>query len=357
MTRIAQALRTHSLSGVAQMLQKAGRHGDTILAHITPKEAAKLKRDGGAGTINPVTGLPEFYELGGGYTPEIDTSMYVPPSQLYTPDFAPQQSAQVPAEQQYGGEFPGVQGSYGGNKIPTANDLPPEFANFVVDRLREQQTAGGAQLASAIPVAERAPVAPGPVSAGSGAAPVAPAPKSDDEGKPGFFQKALAQLQDPATLAKLGLGIGGVGLGLSQQAGARRQAAGTQQQYAALGAPYQAQGREMMDAARRGELTPQSQQAYQAAQAQIQQGIAARGGVGAQQAAAVLGDVYQKLLDNQYSLGMNVARVGDTYAAQGISAGLQANQQLQQITSNYYATLMRMFGGMPSLGGSQGATP
>jgi len=38
-----------------------GRNGDTMLAHITPHEARMLRRRGGSGTINPVTGLPEFF--------------------------------------------------------------------------------------------------------------------------------------------------------------------------------------------------------------------------------------------------------------------------------------------------------
>lgn len=48
------------LVSVAQRLQDMGRNGDTILAHINPQEAALLKRMGGAGTINPKTGLLEF---------------------------------------------------------------------------------------------------------------------------------------------------------------------------------------------------------------------------------------------------------------------------------------------------------
>ena len=44
-------------------LASQGRYGDTMLAHITPEEAALLKARGGAGTINPQTGLPEFYGL------------------------------------------------------------------------------------------------------------------------------------------------------------------------------------------------------------------------------------------------------------------------------------------------------
>ncbi len=46
--------------GIADLAQY-GRYGDTMLAHITPEEAALLKARGGSGTINPVTGLPEFW--------------------------------------------------------------------------------------------------------------------------------------------------------------------------------------------------------------------------------------------------------------------------------------------------------
>jgi hypothetical protein len=48
------------LADVGQYLASKGRGGDSILAHITPGEAALLKRRGGSGTINPATGLPEF---------------------------------------------------------------------------------------------------------------------------------------------------------------------------------------------------------------------------------------------------------------------------------------------------------
>ena len=50
-----------SLHPLARELQKFGREGDTILAHINPVEAQMLKRMGGSGTTNPYTGLPEFF--------------------------------------------------------------------------------------------------------------------------------------------------------------------------------------------------------------------------------------------------------------------------------------------------------
>lgn len=49
------------LADAARHLQAQGRNGDTLLAHISQQEAAMLKAMGGSGTINPNTGLPEFW--------------------------------------------------------------------------------------------------------------------------------------------------------------------------------------------------------------------------------------------------------------------------------------------------------
>jgi hypothetical protein len=48
------------LASAAKHLASRGRGGDTMLAHINPREAEVLRRMGGTGTINPMTGLPEF---------------------------------------------------------------------------------------------------------------------------------------------------------------------------------------------------------------------------------------------------------------------------------------------------------
>ena len=53
-------------------LASQGRSGDTMLAHINPAEAKILKMLGGSGTINPRTGLPEFYDSkSGGISPNL----------------------------------------------------------------------------------------------------------------------------------------------------------------------------------------------------------------------------------------------------------------------------------------------
>ncbi len=51
------------LAQAAQRLAAQGRGGDTMLAHINPREAEMLRRAGGGGSINPVTGLPEYFSL------------------------------------------------------------------------------------------------------------------------------------------------------------------------------------------------------------------------------------------------------------------------------------------------------
>jgi hypothetical protein len=69
MKKIAKLLKadinaTSDLAEIASMLASKGRGNDTLLAHITPKEAKILKAAGGSGTTNPETGLLEFYDGG-----------------------------------------------------------------------------------------------------------------------------------------------------------------------------------------------------------------------------------------------------------------------------------------------------
>jgi hypothetical protein len=49
------------MNPIASGIASLGRNGDTMLAHITPSEARMLRRKGGSGTMNPRTGLPEFF--------------------------------------------------------------------------------------------------------------------------------------------------------------------------------------------------------------------------------------------------------------------------------------------------------
>jgi hypothetical protein len=58
---VGRGLGSIAMKGYAQEMAQKGRFGDTMLAHISPEEAQMLQAAGGAGTINPQTGLPEFF--------------------------------------------------------------------------------------------------------------------------------------------------------------------------------------------------------------------------------------------------------------------------------------------------------
>ena len=59
------SMKEGGLAAIAQELASKGRGGDTMLAHINPEEAGILKALGGSGTINPETGLPEYFKVFG----------------------------------------------------------------------------------------------------------------------------------------------------------------------------------------------------------------------------------------------------------------------------------------------------
>jgi hypothetical protein len=59
MAKLAADLDGMTMGGLASK----GRYGDTMIAHINPQEAEMLMEEGGSGTINPMTGLPEFYDI------------------------------------------------------------------------------------------------------------------------------------------------------------------------------------------------------------------------------------------------------------------------------------------------------
>ncbi len=63
----------NNIQQMAAILQGFGRGGDTMLAHINPEEAMLLNEVTDGGTINPVTGMPEFFiegEIGGYDNPD-----------------------------------------------------------------------------------------------------------------------------------------------------------------------------------------------------------------------------------------------------------------------------------------------
>ena len=328
------------LPALAEMLRAKGRGKDTMLAHITPKEAALLKRRGGSGSVNPDTGLPEFEDSG-----SYDFSPPEPVSPTY--DVVNQQGQFTPTQADTGVPVQ-VGSSYtpGGDAYapvgPSGNYQSADILNQYGQTTPYTSTGTTMQQAGpAFPTVTSAPsaTAPGVVSPAQQAA----APTKPDQ--PSWTDKLTKAITDPNTLARLGLtaGLGAFGASQARKAGAQTQAATAEQK--AIAQPYTQQGQQLVAQAQQGTLSAASQQALDAAKAQINQSTANRGGVGAQQAANQVANLYQSLIDNQYKYGLQIMQIGDNITLGAIKSGLQLDQQLQTTTNNFYSQLASIAAG------------
>lgn len=383
---------TSDLKSIAKMLAGKGRGGDTILAHITPKEVSLLKDAGGAGTVNPETGLLEFYD--GDYS--------IPETYSSGADYAasipnyiqPRQEGDLTAKTDFdlAARQSPYYGEYGGTLTPSSPQplTSPEISNpeqyYSNQELQQLQNAAIQQYAGAVPFAYE-PATPGsetnifqvneefPPGMGSrsdlfaaqraaaaGAAPttaeaaVAQAKQAGAEGgkTPSALQKYVTDpykaLKEATGLTgtdilRAGSALGGAALGRRQSQQAAKQIQAATQEQKNLGAPYQKTGQELQRAAMAGELTPQGTQSLQAARAQLAQGIESRGGVGVAQAQAQIEALRQNLLQNQYNLGLQVSQIGDNIALGAIRTGMQLDQQLAQANQQFYTQLAAIAGG------------
>ena len=340
MSKVTKALKA-DLPALAELLRSKGKGKDTILAHINPREAALLKRHGGSGEINPDTGLPMFDDGTGDATL---TDIGVSPAQQEAP--LPEDKTAFNQSQQYADSTPQV--------AQTPSVQTPSVP-------QQNLTTGTAQGGEGLYTSPTGGVTGQP---GGSSVPLTLPQAPETYGnpltaaQPSITDRASAALGNVTTqqLVKA-LGLGGLGLLGARNAnvaGAQNQAATAQQQ--AIAQPYQAQGQEMIGAAQRGELTPQSQQAFQAAMAQANQSLANRGGVGQAQVQQQMANLYNQLLQNQYTYGLNVAQIGDNIAIGAIKQGLTLDQNLQTTTQNFYAQLAAIASGSVIGGTKQGVT-
>jgi hypothetical protein len=309
MTRMGGDLRK-----IARLLQDKGRNGDTILAHINPREAALLREQGGAGTLNPETGLPEFYD-----------DDYGVPIQQSLPAAEAAPSFDSGAFDLYSGAPEVVSGP-----SPVSNlDITSTSGQFP-----QELAARGAEAGYTPPSYSLAGVKPSPLGetmAGAQAGPSqAPAEKS--------FLESLTG----GDKTRLGLGaLGGLQTALTARK-ARQGAQQAAQQIRDIGAPYQQRGLAEQAAAARGELTPVNQQALEAQRARAAQAGVARGGVGIAQQQRAEEDLRNRLLAAQQDFGLKLSGIGDQYTAKAIQEGIRADAEISNLFSNYYGNLTRL---------------
>jgi hypothetical protein len=328
---------TADLPAVAALLQKKGRGKDTILAHITPKEAALLKQRGGRGSKNPDTGLLEFdddqaflsaapeaipSEATAAALPAQTTPIDVAPAPTPTSGFQPEIAPAEPAPPS--------------TNVPQAMAMPPTTVPQAF------QTPAGQTIA--------AQDLAGLQRDYTGA--VQPPPPAKE--KSFLDSLGLGGISGGQALGGAVLG----GLGAIQARNAAQQGQQAKQELLAQAQPYREQGARQVAAAQSGQLSPASQKAYEAARARAaQQGMAAGGGVGVVQSEAALESFRQELLAGDLNIGLQIQAIGDKIAQGAIQAGVQADQYVNTLTGNYAMNIGRvLMGTAPQTPGTQTQT-
>jgi hypothetical protein len=390
------------MSMLAEMVRSHGRGRDTVLAHITPREAAKLKREGGRGSTNPQTGLPEFddgFDFSGfNYDPG-GFSQFSTPSQTWEAPAAPVVSDQTFATQQEPVSFTSQIPSYSpsvydysqtpsfsgiGYNVPpsiqmqqaawspiqqaaspTYGNVPgaigawpnvsPSYAYAMQPGGAAPALPGGSDIAR-LQVAEAAPGAAAITPAE--AAPPAATPAAPEAPQPSTWDKLTGKggLLEGLTGLKGALALGGLGLGLYQQRRAQQQAQALQDQYnaaaaqmrqqadaqKALAQPFLTKGAEMTGLAAQGALTASRQQAFDAYRAQVAQAASGRGGaVSAAQAGAIEERARQESLNAQQTAGLQLFGTGTTEFNQSVAQTTAAiNTELQGLNANVNLSMM-----------------
>ena len=336
MAQLAALLRT-DLSRMAEEVRRAGRGKDTILAHITPREAALLKARGGSGELNPNTGLPEFqtddemygfgYE-GAPYTGQAQPSPVIQSQDLYQPSGYPSEG-EFGLGQPIGGQgMPLTEPAYGLGMYGA--ETMPSAATPQIDLTR----AGG--------IGSQGFGATEPIELGI-AGGMAGAPSVSPPQEKSVLDRIQAGLKTP-----LGAGLaGGLPAALLARS-ARKGAEQSQRELAALGQPFIESGRAKVAQAQAGQLSAAQQQALEAQRLAGMQNLQRRG-VESSTAVAQLENQLMaqraKFLDDLLNQGYREIAQGNAYITQGIQAATQANAQARQLlgsfASNYMAALAK----------------
>lgn len=377
------------VAALAQIVRSKGRGRDTILAHITPREAKKLKREGGRGSINPDTGLLEFEDGFDFFSGPTDVGSFVEPAAGQFTQNQPQYIYDQPigptgpvmgSDPAYGGMFTdpnafrqdvnvknaypsfNVAGFMGGEGVP---GYAPA-SNFVATYNRPDQTD-----ITALPVARPSFIDAASLRAGGEPSEITPPEGSTAQDE---LSKRVAELEkakatatpaeksfldkltaDPLKLA-LALGAGGMGLysgiaGRKQAADVANQIKGLAQEQRTMAQPFLQQGGLAFGLGTQGALTPANQQQFDVARAQLAQAAARTGSVGAMQATQIADQIRQQAINNQVTQALQMLGSGNTVMNSAIQNEIAAlnsrvslTNQANQAYGNFFQTLGNLYG-------------
>jgi hypothetical protein len=341
-----------------------------MLVHITPKEAYMLKESGGAGTINPDTGLLEFYDLmqyagdpdisTGGYTRSATQAVPTPSfSDSYTPagsqydlmQFGGSPNVQTGGYQQPAytpaGGSTNLMGYGTGGFDPRTGGVTGQPTDVTGDLSLYESRPGGVGL-KATPSIQKLRMTPQAEAAApsapfmSGAYATTPEVQQALTREPSIGQRVKSALTSPRMIENIAMGGLSALPGIIASRNAAAQGQRARQEMERMATPYRERSSELLAQAQSGELSVAEQQQLQAMQARLAQGAAGRGGPGAEQALNQLEVFRQQLLTDKYRLGLQVAGIADQIATGAIKAGLQADQYVSELTGNYFANAMQM---------------
>ena len=299
---------------LAEQLRQMGRGKDTMLAHITPEEADMLLQAGGSGSINPMTGLPEFQPTGD-----------------YNFDLGSYEDVQAASPDIYGYGY-GQAGEYQAPSAPMST-----LGSF--GAMRPFQTDTGAQggfqelpfTPRAAPrPAEAMPVAPMGQLTTREVAPT-PAPGLLDRLKTAGkdFEKFADENKTLTRLGGAGVNIGLSAL-LARRAGREREAYANELR--GMAQPYAQAQQEALARAQGGGMTAPQQRAFDIAQARARQGLSAQN-LGAGSAAAGIQSAQAQRArtiarQESFDSALDAARIRDSYLREAARQELAADTDL-----------------------------
>jgi hypothetical protein len=340
---------------LAELLRQMGRGPDSMLAHITPEEAQMLLESGGSGTMNPMTGLPEF-------VPSADNDYRAQILASESPDYygtsqtgfnqALEAAEQIPFErmtprQQYdmpqelgnnllgGFEYTGGQGL---KQFQT--DFGPQFTpggKFVgMTRLPTESPAETLRLQE-----------------------YAQSLRTPQEVQPSVLDRLRGGLQSAETgyqeftqsypmLSRL-LTTGAASLpSLLAARSARREGGAAADELRALGAPLRQEAENLRRQALTGGLTPQQARQEEARRASMRQAASTRGATSGTQQAMIENTLAREragLSETNLNNAIKQLNLANAYDEAAIRAKLQSDVQTANVLANILGNLAQATAG------------